>query len=55
MLGWFNSHGMGLRWPYLILALLTSVLVIVRHKANIQRLLNGSEPRIGSRADQPRI
>jgi glycerol-3-phosphate acyltransferase PlsY len=47
MLGWFSSNGMGLRWPYLILALLTSVLVIVRHTANIQRLLNREEPMIG--------
>ena len=47
MLGWFSSNNMGLRWPYLILALLTSVLVIVRHKANIQRLLKGNEPRLG--------
>jgi glycerol-3-phosphate acyltransferase PlsY len=47
MLGWFSSNGMGLRWPYLILALLTSVLVIVRHTANIQWLLNREEPMIG--------
>ena len=48
MVGWFNANSMGLRWPYLILALLTSVLVIVRHKANIKRLLKGTEPRLGS-------
>jgi glycerol-3-phosphate acyltransferase PlsY len=48
MIGWFNSNGMGLRWPYLILALLTSVLVIVRHKTNFQRLLKGNEPKIGT-------
>ena len=47
MLGWFNSNSMGLRWPYLILALLASVLVIVRHKGNIERLLAGQEPKIG--------
>ncbi len=49
MLGWFDTGGMGLRWPYLALALLTSVLVIVRHKANIRRLLSGSEPRLGQK------
>jgi len=49
MLGWFATNGMGLRWPYLILALLASVLVIVRHRANIQRLLAGSEPRLGQK------
>jgi glycerol-3-phosphate acyltransferase PlsY len=49
MLGWFATEGLGLRWPYLILALLTSVLVIVRHRANIQRLLAGTEPRLGQK------
>ncbi|MBU6251025.1 MAG: glycerol-3-phosphate 1-O-acyltransferase PlsY [Cyanobacteria bacterium REEB417] len=53
MFGWFNSNGMGLRWPYLILALLTSVLVIVRHKTNIQRLLKGNEPKIGTSTNKP--
>jgi glycerol-3-phosphate acyltransferase PlsY len=49
MLGWFATGDMGLRWPYLILALLTSVLVIARHRANIQRLLAGNEPRLGQK------
>ncbi|MFM1812873.1 MAG: Glycerol-3-phosphate acyltransferase [Cyanobacteriota bacterium] len=49
MLGWFATGAMGLRWPYLILALLTSVLVIARHRANIQRLLAGNEPRLGQK------
>ncbi|MEB3235640.1 MAG: glycerol-3-phosphate 1-O-acyltransferase PlsY [Cyanobacteriota bacterium] len=49
MLGWFSSQAMGLRWPYLILALLTSVLVIARHRANIQRLLAGTEPKLGAK------
>jgi glycerol-3-phosphate acyltransferase PlsY len=47
MLGWFHDHGMGLRWPYLVLALLTSTLVIWRHRSNLQRLLAGSEPKLG--------
>ena len=47
MLGWFHDHGMGLRWPYLMLALLTSTLVIWRHRSNLQRLLAGTEPRLG--------
>ncbi|MBU6452978.1 MAG: glycerol-3-phosphate 1-O-acyltransferase PlsY [Cyanobacteria bacterium REEB67] len=29
------------------------LLVIVRHKANIQRLMNGTEPRIGEKAKAP--
>jgi glycerol-3-phosphate acyltransferase PlsY len=47
MLGWFASHGMELRWPYLALALLTSALVIWRHRSNLERLLAGTEPRLG--------
>jgi len=49
MLGWFQDHGMGLRWPYLVLALLTSTLVIWRHRSNLQRLLAGTEPKLGQK------
>ncbi|WP_186697138.1 glycerol-3-phosphate 1-O-acyltransferase PlsY [Cyanobium sp. NS01] len=49
MLGWFQGQGAGLRWPYLLLALLTSALVIWRHRSNLGRLLAGTEPRLGSR------
>ncbi|MCP9883153.1 glycerol-3-phosphate 1-O-acyltransferase PlsY [Cyanobium sp. Alchichica 3B3-8F6] len=48
MLGWFADTGLGLRWPYLALALLTTVLVVWRHRSNIQRLLAGTEPRLGA-------
>jgi glycerol-3-phosphate acyltransferase PlsY len=55
MLGWFASHGMELRWPYLALALLTSALVIWRHRSNLERLLAGTEPRLGqSKQAQPK-
>jgi glycerol-3-phosphate acyltransferase PlsY len=55
MLGWFASHGMGLRWPYLSLALLTSALVIWRHRSNLERLLAGTEPKLGqSKQAQPK-
>jgi glycerol-3-phosphate acyltransferase PlsY len=47
MLGWFPGHG-GFRPAYLALALLTAVLVLWRHRANLQRLLEGTEPRLGS-------
>ncbi|MBS1992186.1 MAG: glycerol-3-phosphate 1-O-acyltransferase PlsY [Cyanobacteria bacterium SZAS LIN-2] len=30
------------------------LLVIIRHKANIQRLMNGTEPRIGEKAKAPK-
>ncbi len=51
MLGWFADTGLGLRWPYLALALLTTVLVVWRHRSNIERLLAGTEPSLGSRKD----
>ncbi|MEY2645448.1 MAG: Glycerol-3-phosphate acyltransferase [Cyanobacteriota bacterium] len=47
MLGWFQDQGMGPRWPYLALALLTSALVIWRHRSNLSRLLAGTEPKLG--------
>ncbi|MFO0017858.1 MAG: glycerol-3-phosphate 1-O-acyltransferase PlsY [Synechococcaceae cyanobacterium] len=46
MLGWFGAGG--IRPAYLVLAVLTTVLVVWRHRANIQRLLAGQEPRLGS-------
>jgi len=49
MLGWFHTQGLGLRWPYLVLALLTSTLVIWRHRSNLARLLAGTEPRLGEK------
>lgn len=49
MLGWFQDQGMGLRWPYLALALLTSALVIWRHRSNLSRLLAGTEPKLGQK------
>lgn len=49
MLGWFSGQGLGVRWPYLALALLTTVLVVWRHRSNIQRLLAGTEPRLGEK------
>ncbi|MEY4354303.1 MAG: Glycerol-3-phosphate acyltransferase [Cyanobacteriota bacterium] len=48
MLGWFPQHG-GFRPAYLGLALLTTLLVIWRHRSNLQRLLEGTEPRLGSK------
>jgi len=49
MLGWFEDQGLGLRWPYLALALLTSTLVIWRHRSNLSRLLAGTEPKLGQK------
>ena len=32
--------------PYLIFAILATILIIYRHKANLERLLDGTENRI---------
>jgi glycerol-3-phosphate acyltransferase PlsY len=34
-------------WPYRLLVIAGGIYVMVRHRANIQRLLNGTEPRLG--------
>lgn len=34
-------------WPYRLLVIAGSLYVIIRHRANIQRLLAGTEPRLG--------
>lgn len=47
MLGWFPSQGFGIRWPYLVLAVVTTVLVVWRHRSNLQRLMAGTEPKLG--------
>jgi glycerol-3-phosphate acyltransferase PlsY len=50
MLGSFAGSGTGLRPAYLVLALVAMVLVLWRHRSNIERLLAGTEPRIGQKA-----
>ena len=49
MLGWFGSGGP--RPAYLALAVLTTVLVVWRHRSNLQRLLAGNEPRLGEKRE----
>jgi glycerol-3-phosphate acyltransferase PlsY len=34
-------------WPYRLLVVAGGIYVMVRHRANIQRLLAGTEPRLG--------
>ncbi len=46
MLAWFGSGG--LRPAYLVLAVLTTVLVVWRHRSNLERVLAGQEPRLGA-------
>jgi acyl phosphate:glycerol-3-phosphate acyltransferase len=40
--------------PYRLLVIAGSIYVIVRHRANIQRLLAGTEPRLGRRGADPK-
>ncbi|MBI5369031.1 MAG: glycerol-3-phosphate acyltransferase, partial [Planctomycetes bacterium] len=35
------------RWPVLLLCSLTAALVVLRHRANLKRLIAGTEPRVG--------
>jgi glycerol-3-phosphate acyltransferase PlsY len=49
MLGSFVSSGSGLRPAYLSLAIVAAVLVIWRHRSNIERLLAGTEPKLGQK------
>ncbi len=49
MLGWFGNGG--LRPAYLALAVLTTVLVVWRHRSNLQRLMAGTEPRLGEKRE----
>jgi len=51
MLGWFGNGG--LRPAYLALAVITTLLVVWRHRANVQRLLAGTEPRLGQAKEEP--
>ncbi len=40
--------------PYRVLVIAGSIYVIVRHRANIQRLLAGTEPRLGRSGPEPK-
>ncbi|APD47574.1 MULTISPECIES: glycerol-3-phosphate 1-O-acyltransferase PlsY [Synechococcaceae] len=50
MQGSFMTAGTGLRPAYLALAVLTTVLVVWRHRANLGRLIAGTEPKLGSKS-----
>lgn len=45
----------GAPWPTLVFACIASILLIVRHRANIRRLVHGEEPRLhlGKRGARP--
>ena len=39
--------------PYILLAIAITALVLLRHRANISRLIAGDEPRLGERKSKP--
>ena len=41
--------------PYRLLVIAGSIYVIVRHRANIQRLLAGTEPRLGQSSPESKV
>jgi len=51
MVGSFGSGG--IRPAYLLLAVLTTVLVVWRHRSNLERLWAGTEPKLGSKQPGP--
>jgi glycerol-3-phosphate acyltransferase PlsY len=40
--------------PYILLAIAMSALVLLRHRENIERMMRGTETRIGSQINRPR-
>lgn len=41
--------------PYLIFAVIAGIYVILRHRTNIQRLLDGTEPKVGEKLQEEQI
>jgi|688.fasta_scaffold00962_9 glycerol-3-phosphate acyltransferase PlsY len=39
-------------WIYIAYCLVATIYILIRHKANIERLLNGTEPKIGQAKDK---
>jgi glycerol-3-phosphate acyltransferase PlsY len=50
----FLVLGFGAPWPTVVFAVLAAIMVIVRHRANIQRLLRGQELRLEFRRSRGR-
>jgi glycerol-3-phosphate acyltransferase PlsY len=45
----FFALGLQRPWPTVALAAVLAVLIFIRHRENIRRLLNGTEPKIGAK------
>ncbi len=50
----FLVLGIGAPWPTVVFAFLAAIMVIVRHRANIQRLMRGQELRLDFRRSRRR-
>jgi glycerol-3-phosphate acyltransferase PlsY len=44
---WYRGVSLGDHWPFLLFALTTSALLLLRHRENIARILAGTEARVG--------
>jgi len=47
-------YGLEHAWAYQFLVTAGGIYVIARHRANIQRLLAGTEPRLGQNSPNPK-
>ena len=56
ILAWRSDDPVTYRWPFLIFTLLVGLMGVVRHRANIARIVAGTEPCIGQARppDSPR-
>lgn len=43
---------LGYSWPAVAAAIAAGAIIVLRHRANLTRLMNGTEPRLGERASR---
>jgi glycerol-3-phosphate acyltransferase PlsY len=51
----FGKEPFGHGLPLTLFSIFISMLLIIRHKSNIKRILNGTESKIGKKATSPDI
>jgi acyl phosphate:glycerol-3-phosphate acyltransferase len=47
---WYRGADIGRHWPLLLLTLILALVILIRHRANISRLMSGTEHRKGKPA-----
>ena len=47
---WWRGDDIGRHWPLLLLTLILALVILIRHRANISRLMSGTEHRKGKPA-----